>query len=260
VIARLFVNQELYPLTYVSGARYRAEFNEKQFVRFPQFLRPEGFGVLLEELRRLHLVKVRRELNMAGSEYTPRRMSTLGGLDVAHYSSIIPLLYGDPSLIEFLSGIAGEPVFEVPDQKENYVCNFLHEVGDCHGGHVDSYAFAFNIIVEAPPPEKGGLLEYSPHSTHVEDLDTSKAIRVHLSPSDCYFLRSDKVAHRVSKLTAVAQRSIINMAYANASTLNEQSYSSSALYSSVYVTRHTLQLAQEAATATDTPQPSSRKP
>jgi hypothetical protein len=66
-----------------------------------------------------HLLESRRRKDflMADTEYTPRHMSTVGGLEISRSSTIVPEMYADADLIEFLSGIAGEQVYTVADQK-----------------------------------------------------------------------------------------------------------------------------------------------
>lgn len=228
MIAKWLINPK-YRLDREAGACFHRQFSRNLFIRLPRLFSDEAFALLTAEVRRLDAAKVRRDLLMAGSGNSPRRMSTLGGLQVAEYSSIIPMIYADTDFLEFVSGIAGEQVFVVPDPIENHVCNFLHELGDIHGGHTDIYPYAFNILLEAPPPGAGGVLELTA-SQRLEDLDSGAVRRLVLQAPDCYVLRADLAAHRVSALTQPAKRSVINLAYANAKTLNTPSYSSGVLY------------------------------
>lgn len=73
-------------------------------------------------------------------------MSTVGGELVSATSSLIPRIYNDPDLFVFLSEVAGEEVLPVPDPNENHVINILHHDSDVHGGHVDTYAYAFSLF------------------------------------------------------------------------------------------------------------------
>ena len=231
MVARLLVNNDIYELNEASGRGFRDTFFEHQVVTFPDFLTQGAFALLYAEVQRIQQIKIRRNFLMPGSENTPRRMSTIGGLDVAQMSSLIPMLYTDSDLLAFLSGVAGEQVFPVDDPVENHVLNFLHEIGDIHGGHVDTYPYAFNVMIEAPPRSAGGQLEMVKDSTVIKDLDdTSKVNRMYIPANTCYLLRTDKAVHRVSPLVSEGRRTVVNMAYANRDTLNEVSYSSSALY------------------------------
>lgn len=231
MIGRIVVNDELYELNEANGRRFHEAFTNEQLVVFPKFFKPEAFQFLTVEVTRMEQTRNRRDLFMPGSENTPRKMSTLGGTHIAQMSSLIPMLYGDEELLDFISGVAGERAFPAPDLVENYVCNFLHEVGDVHGGHVDIYPFAFLIMVEAPPQDAGGHLTMVKGSTTIQDLDDEQKVkRVYVPTGDVYLLRADQAAHRVSPLTKSGRRTVINFAYANEATLNLESYSSSVLY------------------------------
>jgi hypothetical protein len=234
MLSRALVNTDVYPLTHEYGVGRHEAFEREGCIHFPRFLSNFGLALLSAELARLDGIKVRRELAMPGSNGTPRRMSTLGGQDVGQYSTLIPMLYRDADLLAFLSGIAGEAVYEVPDPVENHVCNFLHRFGDCHGAHVDVYALAFNVIIDAPPRDYGGTLEFVPNSTVLADLDGPAVKQLHATAGDAYLLRSDRAAHRVTPLAGPCRRCVINMAYANDATLHIESYSSSVLYATAY--------------------------
>lgn len=232
MIAKILVNQSEYRLEASRGEELREQFERERIVRLPGFFTPEGFDVLRREVERLLARVIRRNLEVQGSEGTPRRMSTLGGDVVSEYSSLIPALYTDPGLLAFLSGVAGDEVLPVPDPVENHVLNVLHEMGDIHGGHVDTYAFAFNLCIEAPGPGGGGELEMVPGSTVLAELDGDAVRRVAVEPGEAYLLRTDDTAHRVAPLTRPGRRTIINLAYADPATVELQSYSSSVLYGS----------------------------
>lgn len=231
MIAALLVDQKRYPLTEESGARFRHAFLRHKYVRFPAFFQEQSFDMLRSEVDRLRRLAIRRDLKMEGSGNTLRKMSTLGGHVVGEYSTLVPDFYHDDQLLEFLRGVAGEPVLGVPDPVENHVLNCLHQTGDIHGGHVDTYAFAFNISIDGTTPEDGGALEFVPGSVELEDLEGSSVQRAWHEPGDCYFLRTDQAVHRVSSLLRPeARRTILNFAYANPATLDLESYSTSSLY------------------------------
>jgi len=227
MICDLLVDQDRYPLSAAAGAAYREAFLADCYVRFPGFFRPDAFADLAAEVERLRQAAVRYDLEMPGSEGTPRYMSTLGGQAIRQGSSLLPLLYADPRLREFLAGVAGEEVLLVPDAVEDFVINFLHRPGDVHGGHVDVYAFTFNVFIEGPQEGQGGALEMVPGSTRVADLDGPGVRRIWHRPGDCYFIRTDQAVHRVSPLTVPVRRSIVSMALANRETVDRRSYSTS---------------------------------
>jgi hypothetical protein len=230
MISRLLVDQSRYPLTAAAGAAYHEQFARDKYVRFPGFFTLDAFALLADEVERLRQLAIRRDLQMQGSDGSPRRMSTLGGHVIGEYSTLVPQLYSDSHLLTFLSGVAGEEVLEVPDPVENFVLNVLHRPGDIHGGHIDVYAFAFNIFIEGPPEDAGGALEFVPSSDQLADLKGPKVRRVWHQPNDCYLLKTDEAPHRVSPLTRETRRTIINMAFANHATADLASYSSSVLY------------------------------
>jgi len=232
MLGRFLVNNKTCNLSLAGGASFRELFLENQILILSDFFRAEAFELLKAEVKRMEQFKKRRDLLMRGTGNTPRKMSTLSGTDIDQMSSVIPMLYKDEEFCHFLSAIVGETVYPVPDKIENYVCNFLHQPGDTHGGHIDSYPFAFNIMIEAPPEGVGGVLELVKNSNEIKDLDDIKKVQsVYIAAGDCYLLRTDKAVHRVSPLIKTGyQRTIINFAYANKASLNVKSYSSSILY------------------------------
>lgn len=252
MIANLLVDVARYPLTAEAGLAYREAFSAQKYVRFPSFFRPQGFVLLRQEADRLRRLAMRRDLIMEGSGGTPRRMSTLGGHVIAEYSSLVPALYNDPDLLAFLSGVAGEPVLVVPDPVENHVLNVLHRPGDVHGGHVDTYAFAFNISIDGTTDADGGALEYVPGSVTIADLDGPLARQAFHAPGDCYLIKTDEAVHRVSPLRhAAALRTIFNFAFANPATVGLESYSTSSLYGGQPAAMEAAALEADAALAAD---------
>ncbi|HZS19353.1 MAG TPA: hypothetical protein VFA63_00005 [Pseudonocardiaceae bacterium] len=219
-------------LTDLDGkCQQRGISNTKPLEILPGFVPPEGLAALRVEISRIRSRANRRDIQMAESEGTWRRMSTIGGRVVSASSALIPAIYHDPQLLNFLSVLAGEKVSTVPDPNENHVINILHESGDLHGAHIDTYAYAFNIVVEAPPPDTGGgqLEVYF----NVKSVAESKKIRPEifaLRPGDAYFLKTDTNLHRVRPITGNRLRIVLNLAYANDETKNLASYSSSQLY------------------------------
>jgi hypothetical protein len=235
MIARLLVDQERYPLTAAAGAAYREQFAREKYVRFGGFFTAAAFALLADEVGRLRRLAIRRDLQMEGSDGSPRKMSTLGGHVIAEYSTIVPQLYQDVDLLAFLGGVAGEEVLVVPDPVENFVLNVLHRPADIHGGHIDTYAFAFNLFIEGPPEDAGGALEFVPGSDRLSDLEGPQVRRVWHRPNDCYLLKTDEAPHRVAPLKREIRRTIVNMAFANRATVDLASYSSSVLYGGTVV-------------------------
>jgi hypothetical protein len=205
-------------------------FRGQQLVTFRRFLSVDGLSLLQAEVGRVALHAKRHDTRMRESAGTWRRMSTVGGELVSATSSLIPRIYNDPDLLVFLSEIAGEEVLPVPDPNENHVINILHRDCDVHGGHVDTYAYAFNLILHAPPSGKGGEVEVCFGSLSPLDLGTPSATIFELAPGDAYFLKTDSHVHGVRPVAGKYKRIGLNLAYANRATIGLMSYSSSKLY------------------------------
>ena len=103
-------------------------------------------------------------------------------------------------------------------------------LGTLTGRHVDSYSYAFNMLLECPGPGEGGELQMGIGSRSVEHFDRGRTRTIPLKAGDCYFMRTDEHIHRVSPLEGPGVRAVINFAYANRATLTAVSYSSSRLY------------------------------
>jgi len=144
--------------------------------------------LLRAEGDRLVRAATRRDLSIANPTIRFRRMHTIGTTKLTSLTSLIPLIYFDPDLGEFLSGIAEEDLLIVPDENERYVVNALLHEGDRHGAHIDDYAFALNIITECPSRRAVASLTWPrtrPSSTSKQRLQPE----VHSSPGDVCFLR-----------------------------------------------------------------------
>jgi hypothetical protein len=220
-----------YELTKKGGNAFKEILERDYYVHLPNFFEPATFSMLRQEIERLLEKKHRKDFLMEDTDNTPRHISTVGGVMVTENSTLIPALYENAALMDFLEGVAGQPIYTVRDKNEHHVINCLHKVGDTHGGHVDSYAYAFNIFFDAPDVDGGGELVYVPNSTKISDLDTDKAIFAHNNVGDAYFFRTDLCAHRVNPLTKDGRRTILNLVYAEETTKDLMSYSSSKLYS-----------------------------
>ena len=208
----------------------REAFRGQQLATFRPFLSVDGLSLLQAEVHRVALYAKRHDMRMRESVDTWRRMSTVGGGLVSATSSLIPRIYNDPDLLAFLSEIAGEEVLPVPDPDENHVINILHRDSDVHGGHVDTYAYAFNLILHAPPIGKGGEVEICFGSLNPLDLVTPSATTLEFESGDAYFLKTDSNVHGVRPIVGNCKRIGLNLAYANRATIQLVSYSSSQLY------------------------------
>jgi hypothetical protein len=219
-------------LTRENGALFHEEFALNSYVKLPFFLNNDLFANLKAEVLRIfEQHSRRRDFNMEHQQNTPRHLSTVSGIAIAEQSQMITTLYRNSQLIEFLSGIAATQVYLVPDPFDRHVIHRLDKIGDVHGGHLDTYAFAFAIFIEAPPQETGGCLEFVPHSLEISDLDTPLAKRVGHNVGDCYLMKTNKTVHRVLPLCEEFKRTNLIFTYADDETINiDISYSSQPLY------------------------------
>lgn len=208
----------------------RPIFRRRPLAMFRPLLSSEGLSLLQAEVGRIALRAKRHDLKMHESSDTWRKMSTVGGELVSAISTLIPDIYNDPALLALLSDIAGEEVMPVLDANENHVINILHRDSDIHGGHVDTQAYGFNIILHAPPVGGGGEVEVCFGSSNPIDLTTSAAVTLDFAPGDAYFLKSSSNVHGVRPITSGQQRVALCFAYANHETFRLASYSSAQLY------------------------------
>jgi hypothetical protein len=230
-IASLLVNSERYSLTATSGEQLHSTFVDKCSVLLQNFYQGSALEFLKREVERLAKKMVRRDFIMAETENTERHMSTLNGKIIEEYSSLIPSIYNDPYLHQFLSGIAGELIYTLDDPGENYVLNMLHKKDDTHGAHIDTYAYAWITVIDAPSEGDGGCLELVPRGSTKKELSGPNVIRLWPKSGDCVFLKTDDTIHHVAPLTnPSARRLVIASVFTNEATRNLVSYSSKNLY------------------------------
>ena len=170
---------------------------------------------------------------MPESGYTRRKMATIGSVRLRELSTLVPMLYSDVNLLSILSDIAGESVLPVPDLNEQFVLNCLTGAGDTHGGHVDTYLFALNIIIEAPPFSEGGMARLVINSLEIEDYVGGYGAALLLRPGDAYFAKAGACVHGVDPLLGARRRVGLNFAYRAVTETATASYSSDRLYSDV---------------------------
>lgn len=206
------------PVWPVYSEELPGRFARDGYLRLPGLLTGQDLAELKAELRRLEGLGKRRDFAMACMDGSPRRMTTLGGHVIAAESELIPQLATDTALLGLLRHISRLEISLAPDPVERFVVNVLHQESDTHGAHVDDYQLALVLFTEAPAsPDDGGLLEYVPHASGLDQLVTSAARRAHHAPGDAYLLRADTTAHRVTPLRRPGlRRTVLNIAYATA--------------------------------------------
>lgn len=207
----------------------RREFRERGVVRVP-FLAPEAVKELLaievEELVTSH--GRRHVLVFPQTGNTTRHMRNVRRDQIKAFGSIIPALYSVPALREVLATVTGEEVLECPYEPEQFVITALDEPGDTHGWHWDDYSFALVWVIDCPPVEYGGFVQWVPHTEwdkndpRLHRWFVSRPIySIELVPGDLYLMRTDTTLHRVYPITG-GRRVIVNMGYASRGDLTKQ--------------------------------------
>lgn len=226
------MNQEKIALATKYSSELSTAFAENCFVKLPSFFEESIFNDLRDEaLRLLGEHSNRKDFIMVETDNTPRHFSNVTGNVLHETKSLTDAIYTHPSLVNFLSKIAGEPLFFPIGIPERYAIHRMHKIGDIHGGHVDLFAFAFVICIESPGEDGGGELQFVPNELEISQLDSSNAIKVALKPGDCYFLHSNRSVHRVLPLKKEFNRTVIACGYADRATKDiERSYSTKSLY------------------------------
>jgi hypothetical protein len=179
------------------------EFRRTGVAVFRSALRERERLRLLEKAEPMFQRGKRKDMLMPQSAMTPRHLEVVSGA-VMNCDSDIMSSYRSRRLQESLSRIVGEEVVECDNEIENVILTRLSEPGDTHGWHLDDYAIAMIMILEAPRTATGGYVEY------VQD---AMIRRIELSEGDIYVMRSDKVTHRVAPITKREKRTILNFTY-----------------------------------------------
>jgi hypothetical protein len=176
----------------------------------------------------LDTVGVRRDLRFRETGDTPRRMRNVTREQIVARGAVVPLVYRCEPLLKVLGDIAGEPVHPCPYEPEQFVITSLDREGDTHGWHWDDYAFALVWIIESPPVEDGGFVQFVPGTTWDKDRPAINEAFVQqpihsmaLAPGDLYFIRTDTTLHRVYPIKN-GRRRIVNMGYASSSNLAQE--------------------------------------
>ncbi|WP_443093750.1 HalD/BesD family halogenase [Nocardia anaemiae] len=183
-------------------------------------------AVASEALRLVEHMGVRRDLVLAATGYTPRRMRNVTRADIACDGSVIEAIYDSATATQLLSAVAGEPVFRCPYEPEQFVITRLEQAGDTHGWHWDDYSFALVWVAECPPTDEGGFVECIPDTVWDKAKpEVNRLVRdrvVHKSSvgaGDVYLMRANTTLHRVYPIRR-GRRTIVNMAFASAGELN----------------------------------------
>lgn len=189
----------------------RAHYLRLHHAPFPGFVSKEFFPELKADVDRLLEHSRRRDFLMECMDNSPRRMNVVNGHTIERMSTIIPKIYNDPRILDFLSHVVGQRVLPLTNDIDRYVINQLKHSSDTFGAHYDDYPLSFVLIMESPGFEGGGYAEMVPNG-ELSDLDVNP-IKLPLKATDAYILKTDTTAHRVAPLKLDELRTAINLAY-----------------------------------------------
>lgn len=205
-------------------------FRKHGFIKVPKVVSPKLLAAVKQEaVRLLDLSAERRDLKLATTAYTPRKMSVVRSEIIADNSPLLNALYRSEPLMKFLVAIAREQLFSCPSKDEEFLISRHETKGDTHGWHWGDFSFALIWILETPPLEYGGMLQCIPHT----DWDKSNP-RIHeylcenqittygFVSGDVYFLRTDTTLHRTVPLSQDATRIMLNLTWASAKDLSRE--------------------------------------
>ncbi|MBW4632691.1 MAG: hypothetical protein KME30_12575 [Iphinoe sp. HA4291-MV1] len=182
-----------------------------------------------EALRLLELYAERRDLKLATTGNTPRKMSVVTSETIAANSEFINTIYRSKALLSFLEALAGEPLLPCPSKDEEFLITRQEKSGDTHGWHWGDYRFALIWILETPPTEYGGMLQCVPHTNwdksnpKIHEYLCQNLIKTYgFVSGDIYFLKADTTLHRTVPLNHDAIRIMINMTWGCEDDLKKQ--------------------------------------
>jgi hypothetical protein len=208
----------------------REEFRRAGYVKLPGLLDVDALAFFGRLADRLGRSATRRSFVMPGVE-TPRRMSTIGGRRIAEEEPLLATLYSHDEVVSLVRSVVGTEVHRCQHDHEFMVANFMTEHGDSHGWHVDDPAYALVVVLDAPPLERGGCLEFIAHWQIIckawgepSDRDVGRLVARareqghievrHHARGDGYLLTASTSLHRVTPIVGpAARRAVLNMAY-----------------------------------------------
>src|SRR5215216_5846733 len=92
------------------------------FIKVPDVVSPEiRAAVKQEALRLLDMFAERRDLKLATTNYTPRKMSVVPSEMIAENSPLVNTIYRSQPVLKFLEVIAGEPLYACPAKDEEFL-------------------------------------------------------------------------------------------------------------------------------------------
>jgi len=195
---------------------------EQGVVHLPDFLQVPLRNGLEQEVDNLLAAHGKRiDVCVRSTGNTPRKYVSVARNAVVENSSLIPQLYNDPTLMQFITALADADVISAPYEPEQIVVNLMNQEGDTHGWHWDDYTYSVVLVLAAPSRSSGAQVEYidgtswNKETAQVEHyLQTKTVCTLNLIAGSAYVLLGKRVMHRVSPMLGVDTRKIICFTYA----------------------------------------------
>lgn len=200
-------------------------FNFKNFSFLPKNILED---VHTEVHSLLNENSVRRDVTVASTDNTYRKMYNVNQPEIKLDGNLIPLIYESDAVKNFLGNIARDEIVSCWEQ-EQYLITKLSHPGDTHGWHWGDYPYTLIWIIEAPEdPAIGGVLQCIPHTEwnkqnpDIWNYILSNEIKsYHHLKGDVYFLKSDTTLHHVIPIQEETTRIILNTCWASANDRRE---------------------------------------
>ena len=210
----------------IAMKKIRNEFHRNGYFNFKNFsFLPEDIlkNVHLEVHDLLNKNAIRRDVTVASTGNTYRKMYNVNQPEIKQNGELIALLYESPAVRNFLGDIARDGIVSCWEQ-EQYLITKLSHPGDTHGWHWGDYPYTMICIIEAPEdPAIGGVLQCVPHTEWDkqdpqiwEYILTNDVKSYHHLKGDVYFLKSDTTLHHVVPIQQETTRIILNTCWASA--------------------------------------------
>jgi hypothetical protein len=221
------------PTQLSTGLRH--QFQREQAVKLEHLVPKSIANELQREAHELLATHgKRREMVLAATGGTPRSYTSVARDHIYSYNGVVRKIFECDALRNYLSMVAGEPLFRVPYEPEEYIINSQNQSGDTHGWHFDDYTYALIWIVDAPGPFDGGRVEFvnftewdkaAPREQLISLLSERTVQSMHVPAGTCYLMKARYVLHRVSPILNNAKRSVIVYTFATAADLQDHTIS-----------------------------------
>ncbi len=203
----------------------RNSFHKNGYLNFKDYtFLPEAMlkSVHAEVHNLLGRNSVRRDVTVASTANTYRKMYNVNQPEIKSDGVLIPALYESPALKRFLGNIASDDLASCWEQ-EQYLITKLSHPGDTHGWHWGDYPYTVIWIIEAPAdPAIGGVLQCVPHTAWDKEnpqiweyILRNEIKSYHHLKGDVYFLKSDTTLHHVIPIQQETTRIILNTCWAS---------------------------------------------